>query len=80
MNPLPSCKSATDCICVSIFPRVSCDEDGWVLKVNKEKDYPTFMHVIQPSEIETINVLGDIEISYIGFGDESKITRSSDPY
>ena len=49
------------------------------MKVNKEKDYPTFMHVIQPSEIESINVLGDVEISYIGFGDESKITRSSDP-
>ena len=38
------------------------------------------MHVIQPSEIESINVLGDVELSYIGFGDESKITRSLNPY
>jgi hypothetical protein len=43
-----------------------------VFRANKEKDYATFFHVIQPTEILDIRVLGDVEISFIGFGDESK--------
>ena len=74
------------------------------MKSNKEKDYPTFLHIIPTVEIVDIQVrkiqlffvfifykcpdsssllivlpeiivsqvLGDVEISYIGFGDESK--------
>ena len=42
-------------------------------KANKEEAPPVFFHTIQPVEITTINVLGDVEISYIGFGDESKL-------
>ena len=38
------------------FVRISCDTDGWVLKSNKEKDYPTFLHIIQPVEILDIQV------------------------
>ena len=36
--------------------RISCDTDGWVVKSNKEKDYPTFLHIIQPAEIVDIQV------------------------
>jgi len=57
--------------------RISCDTDGWVVKSNKEKDYPTFLHIIQPVEILDIQVLGDVEISYIGFGDDSKTSLYS---
>ena len=42
-----------------------------MFRANKEKDYPTFFHVIQPAEIVDIRLLGDVEISYIGFGGES---------
>ena len=38
------------------FVRISCDTDGWVIKSNKEKDYPTFLHIIQPVEILDIQV------------------------
>ena len=38
------------------FVRISCDTDGWVVKSNKEKDYPTFLHIIQPVEILDIQV------------------------
>ena len=51
---------------------MSCDSDGWVLKVNNENDFPTFFHIIQVQEIQSIDVFGDVEISYIGFGGESK--------
>ena len=48
-----------------------------MLRANKEKDYPTFFHVIQPSEIVDIIVQGDIEFSFIGFGDNSKKDESA---
>ena len=40
--------------------RISCDTDGWVVKSNKEKDYPTFLHIIQPVEILDIQVRDQI--------------------
>ena len=60
--------------------RLSCDEDGWVYRANTEEEHPNFFHVIQPVEITTINVFGDVEISYIGFGDESKSTVEDQTY
>ena len=39
-----------------IVQRISCDTDGWVVKSNNEKDYPTFLHIIQPVEILDIQV------------------------
>ena len=42
------------------------------MKPNREEEYPVFFHVMQPGEITKITVFGDVEISYFGFGDESK--------
>jgi hypothetical protein len=55
-----------------LFISIQCDEDGWVLKPNREEEYPVFFHLMSPAEIIHIKVFGDIEISYFGFGDESK--------
>ena len=42
------------------------------MKPNQEEEYPVFFHLIHPAEIRQISVFGDIELSYFGFGDESK--------
>ena len=52
--------------------RISCDQDGWVLKINSEDNYPHFFHILPQTTITTLDVTGDVEISYIGFGPDSK--------
>ena len=47
------------------------------MKANREEEYPVFFHVIHPAEVLKISVFGDIELSYFGFGDESKEGRVS---
>ena len=42
------------------------------MKPNREEEYPVFFHMIHPAEVLKISVFGDIELSYFGFGDESK--------
>ena len=46
-------KTKNDPICLN---RISCDTDGWVVKSNKEKAYPTFLHIIPTVEIVDIQV------------------------
>ena len=51
-----------------IYIRIKCDEDGWILFVNDDPEYPSYFHGISPFQIETVKVKGDSKISYIGFG------------
>ena len=48
-----------------IVQRISCDTDGWVVKSNNEKDYPTFLHIIQPVEILDIQVRARLILFYL---------------
>ena len=47
--------------------RFECDEDGWMLKVNDEI-YETYFHLFSKDLIQTVELLGQAEISYVGFG------------
>ena len=38
------------------------------MKVNKEQNYPHSFHLFPANEIKFVNVLGDVQLSYIGFG------------
>ena len=52
---------------------IQCDPDGWVLKVNKEQNYPHSFHLFPAGEIKSVNVLGDVQLSYIGFGSKGSV-------
>ena len=53
--------------------RITCDEDGWVLAVNKDPPYPTFPHLFSLGAIEQVSINGrGAEISYAGFGPKGK--------
>ena len=51
--------------------RISCDGDGWVAKVNDEKSFLLFLHVVPFSEISRLVVSGDVDISFLGIGNET---------
>ena len=48
--------------------RITCDEDGWALKVNDEAPYDVFFHVSRISDIREIRVTGQAIVSYAGIG------------
>ena len=48
--------------------RITCDEDGWGLKVNDEKPYDVFFHVTRVSDIRQIRFTGQAIVSYVGIG------------
>ena len=48
--------------------RFECDEDGWMLKINEDHKYQTFFHLFSPDLIETVQLQGQADISYVGFG------------
>merc|ERR1712083_103546 len=50
---------------------LSCDTDGWVLKVNDERSYPHFLHILPFTEIQFLEVSGDADMSFVGFGDKN---------
>ena len=50
--------------------RIACDRDGWTLQVNEEKSYLHFLHVIPFQDIDRFEVFGNIDVSFIGFGDK----------
>ena len=52
--------------------RIGCDDDGWFVKTNKEPSYPHFFHLFTHTEIRSVLFKGDLDIRYIGFGDQSK--------
>ena len=54
------------------MPSIRCDEDGWIVKANREEEHSVFFHLMPPADIVSITVSGDIELSYFGFGDMSK--------
>ena len=56
-------------------PRIGCDGDGWFVLVNKEPSYPHFFHLLSHTEIKSVLIKGDLDIRYIGFGDQSKMSR-----
>ena len=53
--------------------RFACDEDGWMFRANKEDPYPHFFHTVTPAEIFTVTLNGDVDISFMGFGDGKKL-------
>ena len=61
------------------YPRIECDEDGWLLTVNDEPPYQTFFHKFSPSLIKTLKVQGKVEISYVGIGSQSEGLSSAPP-
>ena len=52
--------------------RVGCDDDGWMVQPNKEQGYPHFFHIFSHTEITSVLIKGDLDVRYIGFGDQSK--------
>ena len=52
----------------ALLPRVGCDEDGWMVKVNDEPTYPHFFHQVSVANIQRLEVSGQADISYVGFG------------
>ena len=55
---------------MSSLYRFSCDEDGFMFQANTELPYPHFFHLFSPDMIQTVQVVGDVLISYIGFGNK----------
>ena len=51
-----------------LYFRIKCDEDGWILLVNDDPEYPSYFHGLSPTKIETVKIKGDSKISYFGFG------------
>ena len=51
--------------------RVGCDDDGWMVQPNKEQGYPHFFHIFSHTEITSVLIKGDLDVRYIGFGDQS---------
>ena len=41
--------------------------------MNKEQNYPHSFHLFPANEIKFVNVLGDVQLSYIGFGSKGSV-------
>ena len=41
--------------------------------MNKEQNYPHSFHLFPVSQIKFVNVLGDVQLSYIGFGSKGSV-------
>ena len=41
-----------------------------MFQANTELPYPHFFHLFSPDLIQTVQVMGDVLISYIGFGNK----------
>ena len=52
--------------------RIRCDGDGWILQVNQEPAYDTFLHRVPVSHILNVKMTGSTHISYVGFGTDGK--------
>ena len=52
----------------SFSKRVACDADGWMLRVNDEPEYNSFMHLFGPEQVKTVKFLGHAQVNFIGFG------------
>ena len=51
--------------------RMSCDGDGWIAKINEEKSFLHFLHVVPFDQITRLEVSGDLDVSFLGIGDEN---------
>ena len=51
---------------------ITCDEDGWVLKINSDPSYPNYFHIDDPASATKVKLSGDMRVTYVGIGDESK--------
>ena len=50
--------------------KMHCDGDGWVAKINEEKSFLHFLHVVPFQDITQLEVSGDLDVSFLGIGDE----------
>ena len=53
--------------------RIKCDADGWILQVNQEPAYDTFLHRLPVPDILNVKMKGSAHISYVGFGTDGKL-------
>ena len=68
-----SCSGATTSLVGVIKEsRVGCDDDGWMVRPNKEQGYPHFFHIFSHTEVTSVLIKGNLDVRYIGFGDQSK--------
>ena len=63
-------------ILTTLHTSILCDEDGWTFKANKEQNYPHFFHPFSPAEIVSLQISGDLAISFVGFGSEGMVAPS----
>ena len=52
---------------------IKCDDDGWVLQVNTEQNYPNFIHLFSPLNVTGFEITGDVMVTFVGIGDEGEI-------
>ena len=43
----------------------------WVVQVNTEPAYDTFLHVLPTSNLSSLAITGDITVTFVGFGPEN---------
>ena len=53
---------------ILLHSRVACDADGWMLRVNDEPEYNSFMHLFDPKLVKSVKFLGHAQVNFIGFG------------
>ena len=54
---------------------IKCDDDGWMLHVNTELGYPHFFHLFDPLNVTSLEVSGDVLITFVGIGNEGLIIK-----
>ena len=47
-------------------PRIRCDGDGWVVRANKELDYPHHLHTLDHTKVSGLKITGDVSVSFVG--------------
>ena len=54
---------------------IKCDDDGWMLHVNTELGYPHFFHLFDPLNVTSLDVSGDVLITFVGIGNEGLVIK-----
>ena len=48
---------------------MQCDDDGWFARVNDEETTPHLIHELPLSDINKVEIIGDVDLTYVSFGD-----------
>ena len=57
-----------------------CDEDGWTVAENKEPIFQSFLHIVDPTSMTKLKIKGDVIVTYVGIGDESRRLYNTIPF